>query len=31
MIVYPPPYDRLIWDYKKTNIDGIINSINQAD
>ena len=31
MIVYPPPYDCLIWDYRRTNTDTIINSINQVD
>ena len=31
MIVYPPPYERLVWDCKRTNTDGIINSINQVD
>ena len=31
MIVYPPLYERLVWDYKRANTDAIINSINQAD
>ena len=31
MIVYPPPYERLVWDYKRANTDAIISSINQAD
>ena len=31
MIVYPPPYERLVWDYKRANTDAIISSINQVD
>ena len=31
MIVYPPAHKRLVWDFKRTNTDAIINSINQAD
>ena len=31
MIVYRPPYECLVWDYKKGNTDTIINSINQVD
>ena len=31
MIVYPPPYERLVWDYKRANTDAIITSINQVD
>ena len=31
MIVYPPPYKPLLWDYKRANTDAIINSINQVD
>ena len=31
MIVYPPPYESLVWDYKRANNDAIINSINQAN
>ena len=31
MIAYPPPYERLVWDYKRANTDSIINSINQVD
>ena len=27
-VVYPPPYQRLIWDYKKANVDGIRKSLN---
>ena len=31
MIVYPPSYERLVWDCKRANTDGIIKSINQVD
>ena len=31
MIVYPPLYERLVWDYKRANTNAIINSINQVD
>ena len=31
MIVYRPPYERLVWDYKRANTDAIINPINQVD
>ena len=31
MIVYPPLYERLFWDYKRAKTDTIINSINQVD
>ena len=31
MIVYPPTYERLVWDYKRANTDAIINSINEVD
>ena len=31
MTGYPPPYERLVWDYKRANTDAIINSINQVD
>ena len=31
MIIYPPPYERLAWDYKRANTDAIISSINQVD
>ena len=31
MIVYPPPYECLVWDYKRADTDAIINSINQVD
>ena len=30
MIVCLPPYERLVWDYKRANTDAIINSINQS-
>ena len=30
MIVYPP-YECLVWDYKRVNTDAIISSINQVD
>ena len=30
-VVYPPPYQRLIWDYKKANVDGIRKSSNSVD
>ena len=28
MIVYPPPCERLVWDYERAITDAIINSIN---
>ena len=31
MIVYPPPYEYLVWDCKRANTDAIISSINQTD
>ena len=31
MIVYPPPYECLVWDYKRANTDASINSINKVD
>ena len=31
MIVYPPPYEYLVWDCKRANDDAIISSINQTD
>ena len=31
MIVYPPPYECLVWDCKRANTDAIISSINQTD
>ena len=30
-IVYPPPYEREIWRYQKTNIDLIKRAINSFD
>ena len=30
-IVYPPPYQRLVWDYKRANIDCIERSITSMD
>ena len=30
MTVHPPPYEHLVWDYKKANTDAIIYSINQV-
>ena len=30
-IPYPPPYERLVWDYKRANNDAIISSVNQVD
>ena len=31
MIEYPPPYERLVWDYKKTNIDSIQKALKQIN
>ena len=31
MTVYPPLYERLVWGYKRANIDTIVNSINHVD
>ena len=31
MTVYPPPYERSVWDYKRANTDAIISSVNQFD
>ena len=31
MIVCPPPYERLGWDYRRASTDAIINSISQVD
>ena len=31
MIVYPPPYGCLVWEYKRANTDAIIYSLNQID
>ena len=30
-VIYPPPYQRLIWDYKKANVDCIKKSLNSVD
>ena len=30
-VAYPPPYQRLIWDYKKANFDGIRKSPNSVN
>ena len=30
-VVYPPPYQRLIWDYKKANVDCIKKSLDSVD
>ena len=31
MIEYPPPYQRLVWDYKKANIDSIQKALKQIN
>ena len=31
MIVYPPPDECLVWDYKRANTHAVISSINQAN
>ena len=31
MIEYPPPYERLVWDYKKVNIDAIQKALVKID
>ena len=31
MIEYPPPYERLVWDYKKANIDSIQKALKQIN
>ena len=31
MTIYPPPYERLVWGYKRPDTDTIINSINHVD
>ena len=31
MTEYPPLYERLVWDYKKTNIDSIQKALGQTD
>ena len=30
-IDYPPPYEQLVWDYRKANIDNIKNSIKSVN
>ena len=30
-VFYPPPYQRLVWDYKKVNIDCIRKALNSVD
>ena len=30
-MIYPPPYQRLVWDYKKANVDCIKKSLNSVD
>ena len=30
-IEYPPPYEQLVWDYKKANIDNIKNSVKSVN
>ena len=30
-IEYPPPYEQLVWDYRKANIDNIKNSIKSVN
>ena len=30
-IVYPPPYECLVWDFKGANINAITTAINQVD
>ena len=31
MTEYPPPYERLVWDYKKANIDSIQRALEKTD
>ena len=31
MIEYPPPYERLVWDYKKANVDSIQKALEKID
>ena len=31
MIEYPPPYERLVWDYKQSNKNAITKALDQAD
>ena len=30
-VVYPPPYQHVIWDYKKANVDCIRKSLDSFD
>ena len=30
-IVCPPPYERLVWDFKKADVNAITNAINQVN
>ena len=30
-IVYPPPYERLVWDFKRADVNAITTAINQVD
>ena len=30
-VIYPPPYQCLVWDYKKANVDCIKKSLNSVD
>ena len=30
-MIYPPPYQRLVWDNKKANVDCIKKSLNSVD
>ena len=31
MIVYPPPYERSVWDYKRANRSAINATLNKVD
>ena len=31
MTEYPPPYEQLVWDYKKANIDSIQKALEKID
>ena len=30
-IVHPPPYERLVWDFKRADVNAKTNAINQVD
>ena len=30
-IVYPPPYEHLVWDFKRADVNAITAAINQVD